>query len=178
MYSPSEWNCWPDGNIQCLFSLQDLRATNQLATNWVLETVHTCGSARALTWQKGKELRRKCLGVIQCRGKTCHMRLAPATRGVERHRQLQHNCIVCSETLFLHSCGIESSLHLFRDGGYFIHRGSHTHTAFTHSSVHTPDGSLSFIDYTPKYVVSSDVSGAASAPEDMVCDPIFILSAS
>ncbi|KAJ6523274.1 hypothetical protein DFH09DRAFT_1372515 [Mycena vulgaris] len=143
MSSPSSWNCWPDGNFQCLFSLEELQATSQLATNWVLETIQNRGSAQALTWQK-------------------------ATRGVERHRQLQRNCIVCNETLFLRSCGIESSLHLFRDGGFFIHRGSHTHPTFTHSSVHIPDGSLAFIDFTPKYVISSDVGAAASAPQDTV----------
>ncbi|KAJ7658873.1 hypothetical protein B0H17DRAFT_345094 [Mycena rosella] len=92
----------------------------------------------------------------------------PSHQRVERHRQLQRNCIVCNETLFLRSCGIESSLHLFRDGGFFIHRGAHTHPTFTHSSVHIPDGSLAFIDFTPKYVISSDVGAAASAPQDTV----------
>ncbi|KAJ6543197.1 hypothetical protein DFH09DRAFT_1282505 [Mycena vulgaris] len=117
MSSPSSWNCWSDGNFQCLFSLEELQATSQLATNWVLETIQNRGSAPALTWQKVRDL------VVP----------SPVSRW-----------------------------------GLLIHHGSHTHPTFTHSSVHIPDGSLAFIDFTPKYVISSDVGAAASAPQDTV----------
>ncbi|KAJ7210857.1 hypothetical protein GGX14DRAFT_394481 [Mycena pura] len=42
------WDCWPDGNFEFGLSLQELTDTKQLATNWVLETVQTRGSANAL----------------------------------------------------------------------------------------------------------------------------------
>ncbi|KAJ7664271.1 hypothetical protein B0H17DRAFT_302658 [Mycena rosella] len=171
MSSPLSWNCWPDGNFQCLFSLEELQATSRLATNWVLETIQNRGSAQALTWQKGKELRRKCLGAIQCRGKTCHMRLAPHTRGSTVIASSSATASFVTRHCFCVRAGSSRPLHLFRDGGFFIHRGSHTHPTFTHSSVHIPDGSLAFIDFTPKYVISSDVGAAASAPQDTVCDP-------
>ncbi|KAJ7719112.1 hypothetical protein B0H16DRAFT_1607380, partial [Mycena metata] len=119
--------------------------------NWVLETILNRGSSDALTWQKGNEVRRRCLGVITCHGKQCSMHLAPGLRAMDRQKQLHHTCPVCEETLGLHRCGIESSLFRFRDGGVFIHGGAHTHQQFTHSSIFRRNGSLEFIEYVPKY---------------------------
>ncbi|KAJ7091037.1 hypothetical protein C8R44DRAFT_891725 [Mycena epipterygia] len=173
---PLIWDCWPDGKFQCLFSLQELADTNHLATNWVLEPVIHRGSSNAFIWQKGKEERRRCVGVIECQGTTCPMQLAPSARAVVRHRQLKHDCVLCDDTLVFRECGIESSIYRFRDGAFFIHRGTHTHSRFTHSSVHQPDGSLAFVDYAPKYTITkSDVPrpvqlakshGSSSGSED------------
>jgi hypothetical protein len=153
--SPFFWDFWPDGELKFLVSSQDLRDTNNLATNWVLETTRSNGSTRAPIWDKGHETRKQCVGIIRCHDSTCSMRLAPALRAVERHKQLQQTCILCGETLCLAPCGIESSLFRFRDGIIFIHSGSHNHSMFTHSSVQNPDGSLAFMDYLPKYELSS-----------------------
>ncbi|KAJ6537036.1 hypothetical protein B0H19DRAFT_1079414 [Mycena capillaripes] len=77
--------------------------------------------------------------------------LAPASRAVERHKQQQYLCALCGEELVLRKCGIESSLYRFRDGGFFVHGGIHTHKRFTHSSVTRPNGTLGFVDHISKY---------------------------
>ncbi|KAJ7877422.1 hypothetical protein B0H14DRAFT_2567791 [Mycena olivaceomarginata] len=128
------WDFWPDGEFQCVVSAQDLQDSGNLATNWVLETTRDRGTTRARSWHQGHELRWRCLGTIECHGKTCPIELAPASRAVDRHKQLGQLCI-CGETLRLRLCGVESSLFRFRDGAVFIHRGFHTHSAFTHSSM-------------------------------------------
>ncbi|KAJ7474549.1 hypothetical protein B0H11DRAFT_2195261 [Mycena galericulata] len=166
--APSIWDYWPNGKFQQLYSVQELMDTYDLATNWVLETVRNRGSTRALKWEKGKETRRRCLGVISCHNTTCAMQLAPAARAIDRHRQLQQTCIICGETLAVQPCGIESSLFRFRDGGFLKHGGTHNHTKFTHSAVHCPDGSIAFVDYMPKYVLlvknASTLNEAESSP--------------
>ncbi|KAJ7031885.1 hypothetical protein C8F04DRAFT_1185582 [Mycena alexandri] len=149
--SALSWDCWPDGKFQNFFSLQQLADTNNLAMNWVLETIHNRGSPNALTWQRGNEVRRRCLGVIKCHGKRCAMYLAPGPRAMDRQKQLHHTCPICEETLVLHRCGTESSLFRFREGGVFIHDGDHTHPQYTHSSIFHRNGSLDFLDYVPKY---------------------------
>ncbi|KAJ7711630.1 hypothetical protein B0H16DRAFT_1816469 [Mycena metata] len=154
--APMVWDYWPNGNFQRFVSVQELTDSNDLATNWVLETIQTRGSANASTWQKGKEIRRRCLGVVQCRDKTCAMQLVPATRAVERHKQLQYPCPTCEESLVHQPCVVESSLYRFRDGGFFKHTGIHAHSEFTHASFHCPDGSLVFMDYIPRFVLSID----------------------
>ncbi|KAJ7502074.1 hypothetical protein B0H11DRAFT_1907569 [Mycena galericulata] len=59
------WDFWPDGEFRSHVSHQQLWDTNQLATNWVLETTLKRGSTNARTWQRGHELRRQCLGVVE-----------------------------------------------------------------------------------------------------------------
>ncbi|KAJ7733875.1 hypothetical protein B0H14DRAFT_2639503 [Mycena olivaceomarginata] len=151
---PFSWDFWPDGEFQCVVSAQDLQDSGNLATNWVLETTRDRGTTRARSWHKGHELCWRCLGTIECHGKTCPIELAPASRAVDRHKQLGQLCI-CGETLRLRLCGVESSLFRFRDGAVFIHRGFHTHSAFTHSSMRHPDGSMVFMEYVPKHSTHS-----------------------
>ncbi|KAJ6543120.1 hypothetical protein B0H19DRAFT_1239236 [Mycena capillaripes] len=172
------WDFWPDGKFQFDVSPQQLVETNKLASNWVSETVRSRGSSRALTWKKGHELRRKCLGVIECHSKGCRMQLAPALRAIDRYTQLRQTCPICVETLTLRPCGIESFLFRFRDGAVFIHNGTHNHSEFSHASVQHPNGSLGFVDYVPKHSahlslnltsslanMSSDVSATNSDDE-------------
>ncbi|KAJ7673629.1 hypothetical protein B0H14DRAFT_2656818 [Mycena olivaceomarginata] len=126
---PFFWDFWPDGEFQCVVSAQDLQDSRNLATNWVLETTRDSGTTRARSWQKGHELRWRCLGTIECHGQTCPIELAPAPRAVDCHKQLGQLCI-CRETLRL------------RD-------------SFTHSSMRHPNGSMVLIDYVPKHGTSS-----------------------
>lgn len=119
--------------------------------NWVQETLDNRGSPNASKWQRGNQIRRRCLGAITCRGKNCAMHLAPGRRAVDRQKQLRLTCPLCDETLVLHRCGIESSLFRFQGGGVFIHGGDHTHGQYTHSSIFSRNGSLEFGDYVPKY---------------------------
>jgi hypothetical protein len=55
--------------------------------------------------------------------------------------------------MYLRACGVESSLFRSRDGAVFIHYGFHSHSMFTHSSVHHPDGSFSAVDYVSNHQV-------------------------
>jgi hypothetical protein len=119
------WDFWLDGEYRANVSSQQLLDTKQLATNWVLETTLNRGSKHARTWQKSDELRRQCLGVVECHSQTCSMQLAPASRAVKCHRQLQQMCALCGETMYLRACGVESSLFRSRDGAVFIHYGFH-----------------------------------------------------
>ncbi|KAJ7730321.1 hypothetical protein B0H16DRAFT_1469671 [Mycena metata] len=149
--SALSWDCWPDGKFQYFFSHQRLSDTNQLAMNWALETIHNRGTPNALRWQSGNELRRRCLGIIQCHGKRCTLLLTPALRAMDRQKQMRQTCPLCDETLLLHQCGIESSLFRFREGGVFVHGGDHNHQGYTHSSVFRRNGSVEFIEYLLKY---------------------------
>ncbi|KAJ7366156.1 hypothetical protein DFH08DRAFT_678760 [Mycena albidolilacea] len=129
------WDGWPNGKFERSFSKQELSETRDLGTNWVLETLKNRGTRSAATWKKGRETRRRCLEVIECHGRTCSMILEPAVRAIDRHRQLQHECDRCGETLGHRTCGVESSLYHFQGGGFFIHCGFHNHSRFTHSSL-------------------------------------------
>ncbi|KAJ7864093.1 hypothetical protein B0H14DRAFT_2348646, partial [Mycena olivaceomarginata] len=66
------WSGWPNGRLQCLFSPHQVASTNQLAINWVCEVLsgHR-GSAEASTWEKGKEIHRSCIGVLECSSRFC-----------------------------------------------------------------------------------------------------------
>ncbi|KAJ7087993.1 hypothetical protein B0H15DRAFT_842008 [Mycena belliarum] len=171
---PRTWDGWPDGPFQCNFSLRNFADTNELGTNWPCESLKVRrGSKTALTWQKGKEIRRQCIGVLECRSPNCPaaMKVAPAVRGVDRHRQLGKLC-VCGGQLRLRHCGIVYSVFLFRGGAFFINHGDHTHSRITHSLIyrtHEPFGFTEFVATLPvtlDLVESSDSSSSSSSGED------------
>ncbi|KAJ7658184.1 hypothetical protein DFH06DRAFT_1472862, partial [Mycena polygramma] len=174
--TPSTWDGWPDGPFQCSFSRQNVADTKQLTSNWVCELLKgRRGSAAALTWQKGREVRRKCIGVLECSSLACNfaMQIAPAVRGVDRHRQLCNLC-PCGEQLRLRECGIESSLFLFRGGAFFINSGNHTHSQFTHSLIYRPHEPFEFGEYLaaapialdPRSIQNSDTVPVASSDSE------------
>ncbi|KAJ7846967.1 hypothetical protein B0H14DRAFT_2583817 [Mycena olivaceomarginata] len=69
--TPVTWDGWPDGRFQCSFSPQNVVDTDQLETNWACEALKgRRGSAAAPTWQKGKEIPRRCLGILECTSRT------------------------------------------------------------------------------------------------------------
>ncbi|KAJ7263284.1 hypothetical protein C8J57DRAFT_1333268 [Mycena rebaudengoi] len=127
----STWDGWPDGRFQCFLSPQGVADTHELEINWVCD-------AMLLTWQRGKESRRQCVGVLECTFRACAfgMKIVPALRGVDRHRKLQEPC-PCGELLRLRGCDIESSC---------------THSRFTHSLLHRPQDPepFAFSEYVSK----------------------------
>ncbi|KAJ6458366.1 hypothetical protein C8R47DRAFT_151131 [Mycena vitilis] len=162
--TPSTWDGWPDGPFQCSFTPQNVADTKKLTSNWVCELLKgRRGSAAALTWQKGRELRRKCIGVLECSSLSCNfaMQIAPAVRGVDRHRQLCNLC-PCGEQLRLRECGIESSLFLFRGGAFFINSGNHTHSKFTHCLIYRPHEPFEFDEYLAAAPIALDARGIQS----------------
>ncbi|KAJ6461764.1 hypothetical protein C8R45DRAFT_941157 [Mycena sanguinolenta] len=92
-----EWSGWPNGQIQRFFTLQQLSESRELGMNWVVEILKQQGSRTASTWKKGQETRRRCLGAIECHGRTCGMVLEPSSRGVLRHRQLENGSLTFAE---------------------------------------------------------------------------------
>ncbi|KAK7034409.1 hypothetical protein R3P38DRAFT_3185270 [Favolaschia claudopus] len=148
------WDCWPDGDLRFSLTAEQFYATQDLGTNWVMETTRTKGSSRAKNWLKGRETRRRCLGAIKCQGSNCSMHLVPAARKIERFRQLEEKCVECRSSLT--SCNVETSLFQFAGGYVFVNYGVHTHTTFTHSTALKPDGSLAFADFNPRFQDDSD----------------------
>ncbi|KAK7025763.1 hypothetical protein R3P38DRAFT_2778557 [Favolaschia claudopus] len=152
---PFTWDCWPDGDLRFSLTAEQFHATQDLGTNWVMETTRTKGSSRAKNWLKGRETRRRCLGAIKCQGPNCSMHLVPAARKIERYRQLEEKCVECRSNLTTQSCNVETSLFQFAEGFVFVNYGVHTHTTFTHSTALKPDGSLAFADFNPRFQVQT-----------------------
>ncbi|KAJ7846961.1 hypothetical protein B0H14DRAFT_2583810 [Mycena olivaceomarginata] len=117
--------------------------------------VNRRGSVAARTSKRGKEIRRKCIGILECTSRECtaNMRIAPAARGIDRHRQLRTPCL-CGEKLRLRECGIESTVSLFRDGGLFINSGDHTNPKFTHSPIYHANEPYEFTEYVATHPVA------------------------
>ncbi|KAJ7272852.1 hypothetical protein C8J57DRAFT_1225187 [Mycena rebaudengoi] len=63
----STWDGWPDGRFQCFLSPQEVADTHELEINWVCKSLKARrGKHDASTWQRGKESRRQCVGVLEC----------------------------------------------------------------------------------------------------------------
>lgn len=158
--TPVAWDGWPDGELRCLFSAQEVADTSQLEINWVCEPLpgHR-GSTTAATWQKGKEIQRQCVGVLECSSQSCslEMQIAPAVRGIDRHRQLQNRCL-CGDRLLLRQCGVKASIHFFQDGAHFSNSGLHTHSRLTHTLICRPHQPLVFSPFIARRPVSLDES--------------------
>ncbi|KAK6966909.1 hypothetical protein R3P38DRAFT_2813810 [Favolaschia claudopus] len=169
--TPFTWDCWPDGDLRFSLTAEQFHATQDLGTNWVMETTRTKGSSRAKNWLKGRETRRRCLGAIKCQGPNCSMHLVPAARKIERYRQLEEKCVECRSNLTTQSCNVETSLFQFAEGFVFVNYGVHTHTTFTHSTALKPDGSLAFADFNPRFQVrTADTSPIAPVVNDSESD--------
>ncbi|KAK6984495.1 hypothetical protein R3P38DRAFT_2806504 [Favolaschia claudopus] len=154
---PFTWDCWPDGDLRFSLTAEQFHATQDLGTNWVMETTRTKGSSRAKNWLKGRETRRRCL--------------VPAARKIERYRQLEEKCVECRSNLTTQSCNVETSLFQFAEGFVFVNYGVHTHTTFTHSTALKPDGSLAFADFNPRFPVrTADTSPIAPVVNDSESD--------
>ncbi|KAJ7203467.1 hypothetical protein C8J57DRAFT_1408023 [Mycena rebaudengoi] len=161
------WDGWPDGTFRLNLTHQQFVDTSELAVHWVSDSIRTRrGSPSALTWERGKESRRRCVGVMECRTESCHLQLAPAARGIDRHRQLQKECI-CGETLRLRPCAIVFSTYLFRHGAVFVHSGDHTHGNYTHSLVYLAHEEFKLTDFTAKRAVPLNDSSLPHTAGDL-----------
>ncbi|KAK7007183.1 hypothetical protein R3P38DRAFT_3598984 [Favolaschia claudopus] len=150
---PSAWDGWPDTEYHTTLSSQEIAATQNLALNWSCEKVAgKRGSPNAVSWQKGKENRQRCIGILVCASHSCSFNIhcAPAIRGEDLHRQLTKNCF-CGQKLRLQACGVESSTHLFRGGAYFINFGTHSHPKYTHALNYRKNQPLEFEKFIPNY---------------------------
>ncbi|KAK6966912.1 hypothetical protein R3P38DRAFT_2815666 [Favolaschia claudopus] len=142
------WDGWPNGRFQLLFTTQQVADTTKLAVNWSCEarSPGQRGSASSISWERGKELRRRCIGAL---------------------------CL-CGEDLGLVSSRIELTTFFFRDGACFSHSGDHTHSKYTHSLVFQSREPFNFTEYIEKRPISlsvhsgyfGDAFASVSEPED------------
>ncbi|KAK7034386.1 hypothetical protein R3P38DRAFT_2430074, partial [Favolaschia claudopus] len=154
------WDGWPNGRFQLLFTTQQVADTTKLAVNWSCEarSPGQRGSASSISWERGKELRRRCIGALVCTSRCCSFKItaAPAVRGFDLERQLRKKCL-CGEDLGLVSSRIELTTFFFRDGACFSHSGDHTHSKYTHSLVFQSREPFNFTEYIEKRPISLSV---------------------
>ncbi|KAF8202795.1 hypothetical protein K438DRAFT_1758101 [Mycena galopus ATCC 62051] len=128
--SPRVWDGFPDGQFQCHFTRQQAEDTSQLAAYWVSDKLPgRRGSPDALTADKGKLVRHRCAGVIECKAAVCTVQIAP---GKDVSRQTEVFC-ACGSPLRHRVCKVEWSVVFYRDGAIFENSGSHDHFPYTHS---------------------------------------------
>ncbi|KAJ6559941.1 hypothetical protein B0H19DRAFT_1260619 [Mycena capillaripes] len=126
----STWNGFPDGEFRFGFTRQQVEDTSKLAFYWVSDKLPgRRGSLNALTPEKGKLLRFKCAGMIDCGATVCTAQIAP---GPNISRQLEAPCI-CGSLLRHRPCKVEWSVVFYRDGAIFENGGTHNHRKYTHS---------------------------------------------
>ncbi|KAJ7681596.1 hypothetical protein B0H17DRAFT_1138345 [Mycena rosella] len=90
----ASWEGWPDGHLQYLFSPQGIAGTNQLEMDWVCGLLpgHR-GSLSASVWQKGKEICRQCVGILECSSRICSAKrqIAYCTRSTTGYTMSRDN---------------------------------------------------------------------------------------
>ncbi|KAJ6461966.1 hypothetical protein DFH09DRAFT_1114122 [Mycena vulgaris] len=89
-----EWDRWPDGDIEKLFSWDEFHAADELAVNWACEPLggDKRGSDTADEWQNGKKAGRRCRGIIRCKNLVCSIIVRPQTRQRSIQKQLRERC--------------------------------------------------------------------------------------
>lgn len=128
-----EWDRWPDGDIEKLFSWDEFHAAEELAVNWACEPLggDKRGSDSADEWQNGKRAGRRCRGIIRCKNLVCSIIVRPQTRQRSIQKQLRERCR-CGGKLIHVDSGLVSHLYTFAGGVYYIHRENHDHPRPTH----------------------------------------------
>ena len=141
-YKASEWDCWPDGDFERLFTNQELQALSKkgemtVPVHWACRTSGSKkpdGKKTADKWQDGYVSRRLCLGVITCMNPACKIVIRPATIPSIRERQLSTACICGSSLQYSdHArCPAVQILHRFKGGIHFAHKNIHNHVRPTY----------------------------------------------
>lgn len=127
------WDGWPTGRFIQFFEQQQVADTNTLEVQWMSETFGTRkGSSACSTWEKGKVIQRRCLGVIQCFSTVCGVCIPPAARGVHISQQLCQRCL-CGAILQHRECTVHWKLHIYTGGARFENFAKHSHPRFTHT---------------------------------------------
>ncbi|KAK7050742.1 hypothetical protein R3P38DRAFT_2764006 [Favolaschia claudopus] len=63
----SSWDGWPNTEYYTAFASQEIAVPRNLNLNWSCEKIPSKrGSPNAVSWQKGKEIRQRCIGVLEC----------------------------------------------------------------------------------------------------------------
>ncbi|KAK7052605.1 hypothetical protein R3P38DRAFT_2762957 [Favolaschia claudopus] len=63
----SSWDGWPNTESYTAFASHEIAVPRDLTLNWSCEKIPSKrGSPNAVSWQKGKEIRQRCIGVLEC----------------------------------------------------------------------------------------------------------------
>ncbi|KAK7001564.1 hypothetical protein R3P38DRAFT_3049790 [Favolaschia claudopus] len=149
----SSWDGWPNTEYYTAFASQEIAVPRNWTLNWSCEKIPSKrGSPNAVSWQKGKEIRQRCIGVLVCASHSCSfdIRCAPAIRGEDLHRQLTKKCL-CGQKIRLQECGVESATYSYSGGARFINFGTHTHSKYTHTLSYHKHQPLEFEKFISKY---------------------------
>ncbi len=57
----ADWDCWPNSDFSCSFTVKEVEATNGLAEHWVNQN---SGSSSAIQWQKHGKTDENLLAVV------------------------------------------------------------------------------------------------------------------
>lgn len=72
------------------------------------------------------------MGVITCNEPMCKVITRPQTRRAKVQIQVSKHCLCGGRLQYHDSCAATSTLYSYRDGVYFVHRGTHDHPWPTH----------------------------------------------
>ncbi|RPD52543.1 hypothetical protein L226DRAFT_433390, partial [Lentinus tigrinus ALCF2SS1-7] len=118
-----EWDGWPDGSFERTYTNAELKATDNLAVNWVCEVAGPkSGSDEAEDWRNGRKSERRCRGVLKCTSEGCGMVARPQTRMAQILKQLEKPCL-CGGSLIRIECRTVQKLYRFKHGIHYIHEG-------------------------------------------------------
>ncbi|KAF9236620.1 hypothetical protein BU15DRAFT_49826 [Melanogaster broomeanus] len=120
------------------------------------------------------------MGAILCDEPTCNVITRPQTRCAKVPEQLEQSCLCGGKLQYKDSCSATSTLYSFRDGVFFVHRGTHDHPRPTHKLHLTGRERAHFEDIIashPKVKPSQLLTGVAglTGPEDSVAEISSVL---
>ncbi|OBZ74708.1 hypothetical protein A0H81_05700 [Grifola frondosa] len=130
--SVPDWDGWPDGDFERLFTHEEVDAMNHLMAHWAANVSgDRKGNFDAEEWGDGKKSQRRCLGAIVCDNDGCNIIVRPQTRLAGIRKQLDATCR-CGGVLVRIEYMSISVLWTFKGGIYFVNKGTHSHPRLTH----------------------------------------------
>jgi hypothetical protein len=128
-----EWDGWPDGTFERLFTHAEADATQGLQVHWAMRRHggDRKGDLFSKTVEGGKKSKRTCLGIIKCDNPDCQIVIRPQTRPDGIENQLQRGC-TCAAALRHFECDVTSILVHWLGGVKFSNYGQHAHRRPAH----------------------------------------------
>ncbi len=128
-----EWDGWPDGTFECMFTYAEVEAMQGLQVHWVMR--RHGGDRKGDNFSKsvegGKKSKWSCLGIIECDNPDCQIVIRPQTWPEQIENQLKQLC-TCAASLHHLECGVFSILIRWSGGVKFSNHGQHAHQRPAH----------------------------------------------
>ncbi|KAF8956267.1 hypothetical protein BDZ97DRAFT_1763938 [Flammula alnicola] len=131
--SPMEWDGWPDGQFERDFTFPEAKATANLKCHWAVRVNggDRKGDEHAESWQNGKRVTRRCLGILECDNQDCEVSVRPQTSPQGIDAQLRKRC-QCGAQLYHRKCDIRALLWTWQGGIHYVNEGHHAHRRPAH----------------------------------------------